>query len=131
MWLTPGAIATWAAVGVGKRGGQLQYSDAAIETALTLRLIFHLPLRQTEGFLTSIFGMLGVALSAPDHTTLSRRASGSTCRCVACPSTTVFISSWTAPASRSWAKASGRLRNTAVAAPAVGRSSIWASTDPA
>ena len=58
---------------VGKRGGQLQYSDAAIETALTLRLIFHLPLRQTEGFLTSIFGMLGVALSAPDHTPLSRR----------------------------------------------------------
>ena len=51
----------------------LQYSDAAIETALTLRLIFHLPLRQTEGFLTSIFWMLGVDLSAPDHTTLSRR----------------------------------------------------------
>ena len=60
-------------MGVGKRGGQLQYSDLAIETALTLRLIFHLPLRQTEGFLTSIFGMLGLDLSAPDHTTLSRR----------------------------------------------------------
>ena len=60
-------------MGVGKRGGQRQYSDLAIETALTLRLIFHLPLRQTEGFLTSIFGMLGLALSAPDHTTLSRR----------------------------------------------------------
>ena len=73
MWLTPDAIATWAAAGVGKRGGQLQYSDAAIETALTLRLLFHLPLRQTEGFLTSIFEMLGVDLSAPDHTTLSRR----------------------------------------------------------
>ena len=72
MWLTPDAIATWAAVGVGKRGGQLQYSDAAIDTALTLRLLFHLPLRQTEGFLTSIFGMLGVDLSAPDHTMLSR-----------------------------------------------------------
>jgi len=69
----PDTIAMWAAAGVGKRGGQLQYSDAAIETALTLRLIFHLPLRQTEGFLTSIFGMLGVDLSAPDHTTLSRR----------------------------------------------------------
>ena len=73
MWLAPDAIATWEAVGVGKRGGQRQYSDLAIETALTLRLIFHLPLRQTEGFLTSIFGMLGLALSAPDHTTLSRR----------------------------------------------------------
>ena len=73
MWLAPDAIATWEAVGVGKRGGQRQYSDLAIETTLTLRLIFHLPLRQTEGFLTSIFGMLGLDLSAPDHTTLSRR----------------------------------------------------------
>ena len=73
VWLAPDAIATWEAVGVGNRGGQRQYSDLAIETALTLRLIFHLPLRQTEGFLTSIFGMLGLALSAPDHTTLSRR----------------------------------------------------------
>ncbi len=71
LWLTPEAIATWEAVGVGKRGGQLQYSDVAIETALTLRLLFHLPLRQTEGFLRSIFGMLGLDLSAPYHTTLS------------------------------------------------------------
>ena len=74
LWLTPEAIATWEAVGVGKRGGQLQYSEVAIEAALTLRLLFHLPLRQTEGFLRSIFGMLGLDLSAPDHTTLSRRA---------------------------------------------------------
>ena len=73
LWLTPDAIATWAAAGVGRRSGQLQYSDLAIETAPTLSLIFHLPLRQTEGFLTSIFGMLGVDLTAPDHTTLSRR----------------------------------------------------------
>ncbi len=74
LWLAPEAIARWEAAGVGKRGGQLQYSDVAIETALTLRLLFHLPLRQTEGFLRSIFGMLGLDLSAPDHTTLSRRA---------------------------------------------------------
>ena len=71
--ISPDAIATWAAAGVGRRSGQLQYSDLAIETALTLSLIFHVPLRQTEGFLTSIFGMLGVDLTAPDHTTLSRR----------------------------------------------------------
>ena len=63
LWLTPEAIATWEAVGVGKRGGQLQYSEVAIETALTLRLIFHLPLRQTEGFLkrwTPSFGQVFV-----------------------------------------------------------------------
>ena len=69
MWLAPDAIATWEAVGGGTRGGRRQYSDLAIETARTLRLIVHLPLRQTEGFLTSIFRMLGLDLSAPDHTT--------------------------------------------------------------
>ena len=73
LWLAPHAIAKWETAGVGRRVGQLQYSDVAIETALTLRLLFHLPLRQTEGFLRSVFGMLGLDLSAPDHTTLSRR----------------------------------------------------------
>jgi IS5 family transposase len=73
LWFTPEAITTWAAAGAGKRTGQLQYSDLAIETALTLGLMFHLPLRQTEGFVRSIFGMLGLDLTAPDHTTLARR----------------------------------------------------------
>ena len=73
LWLTPDAIATWAAAGVGRRSGHLQSSDLAIETALTLSLLFHVPLRQTAGVLISIFGMLGVDLPAPDHTTRSRR----------------------------------------------------------
>ena len=73
LWVSPAAVATWAPADVGTRGGQRKYSDLAIETALMLRLIFHLPLRQTEGFLTSLFGMMGLGLSAPDHTTLSRR----------------------------------------------------------
>jgi len=41
---------------------------------MMLRLAFHLALRQTEGLMTSIFDLLGVPLSAPDHSTLSRRA---------------------------------------------------------
>ena len=49
------------------------YSDLAIETALTLRLLFHLPLRQTEGFLRSILKLMDLDLPCPDHTTLSRR----------------------------------------------------------
>jgi hypothetical protein len=48
----------------------------AIETALTLRLVFHQPLRQTEGLLRSIAALLGIAISIPDHTTLSRRGAG-------------------------------------------------------
>ena len=58
----------------GVRGGQRRFSDTAIETALTLRLLFRLPLRQTEGFLRSLFALIGLDLEVPDHTTLSRRA---------------------------------------------------------
>jgi hypothetical protein len=58
----------------GQRGGQRKYSDLAIETALVLRLVFHLPLRQAEGFLRSVFKIMGLDLAAPDHTTLSRRS---------------------------------------------------------
>jgi len=46
----------------------------AIATALTLRAVFRLALRQTEGLIGSIMGLLGLDLAVPDHTTLSRRA---------------------------------------------------------
>jgi len=58
----------------GQRGAQRKFSDNAIETALRLRLIFKLPLRQAEGFLRSVLSVMNVALEAPDHTTLSRRS---------------------------------------------------------
>ena len=73
IWLSPAAIAAWEPDGTGTRGAQRKYSDLAIETALTLRLLFHLPLRQAEGFLTSLFVLMGLDLRSPDHTTLSRR----------------------------------------------------------
>jgi transposase len=60
------------------RGGQPIYSAIAIETALTLRLVFHQPLRQTEGLLRSIAALLDVDIAIPDHTTLSRRGGGLT-----------------------------------------------------
>ena len=46
----------------------------AIATALTLRLVFRLALRQTEGLIGSIIALLGLDLAVPDHSTLSRRA---------------------------------------------------------
>ena len=48
VWLSREAVAAWMPARGGRRGGQRKYSDIAIETALTLRLVFHLPLRQTE-----------------------------------------------------------------------------------
>jgi len=78
VWFTDEAIAEWRAPATGRRGGQLIYSALAIETALTIRLVFHQPLRQTEGLLRSIADVLGVDIAIPDHTTLSRRGVGLT-----------------------------------------------------
>ena len=64
--LSSEAIAAWTPGRSGRRGGQRRYSDLAIETALTLRLLYHLPLRQAEGFLHALFGMMRLDLSAPD-----------------------------------------------------------------
>jgi IS5 family transposase len=74
LWLSEEAIASWKPAPTGLRGAQRKFSDHAIETALTLRLVFKLPLRQAEGFLRSILSLMGVDLVAPDHTTLSRRS---------------------------------------------------------
>lgn len=75
LWLTPEALSSWQAPKRTTRGGQPRYSDLAIETALTLGLVFGLRLRQTEGLLSSVLKLMGLDLAVPDHTTLSRRAS--------------------------------------------------------
>lgn len=74
LWMTPEALSSWPAPKRTTRGGQPRYSDLAIETALTLGLVFGLRLRQTEGFLASMLQLMGLDLAVPDHSTLSRRA---------------------------------------------------------
>ena len=59
VWLTPEAVSAWSPRRGRRPGGQRKYSDLAIETTLTLRLVFGLPLRQAEGFLRSLFGLMG------------------------------------------------------------------------
>ena len=74
VWFTDEAIAAWKAEPRTTRGGQAWYSPLAILTALTLRAVFRLGLRQTEGLIGSLMRLLGLDLLVPDHTTLSRRA---------------------------------------------------------
>src|SRR5215216_777698 len=74
VWFTEEAIAAWAAEPRTTRGGQPWYSELAILTALTLRAVFRLAYRQTEGLIGSLMRLLGLDLPVPDHTTLSRRA---------------------------------------------------------
>src|SRR5215217_6648431 len=73
VWFTEEAIAAWAAEPRNTRGGQPWYSPLAILTALTLRAVFRLALRQTEGLIGSVIRLLGLDLPVPDHTTLSCR----------------------------------------------------------
>ena len=74
LWLSAGATDAWTPSPSGRRGAARKFSDLAIETALTLRLVFGLPLRQAEGFLRSVLSVMRVDLEASDHTTLSRRS---------------------------------------------------------
>jgi Transposase DDE domain len=74
VWFTPEAVEAWKAEPRTGRGGQPSYSALAIATALTLRAVFRLALRQTEGLIGSILRLLGLDLPVPDHSTLSRRA---------------------------------------------------------
>ena len=74
LWISEATIFSWKPAPTGLRGGQKKFSDHAIETALTLRLVFNLPLRQAEGFLRSVLSLMDVDLESPDHTTLSRRS---------------------------------------------------------
>jgi len=76
VWFTDEAIRAWRAEPRTTPGGQPWYSPLAILTALTLRAVFRLGLRQTEGLIGSVLRLLGLELRVPDHTTLSRRAEG-------------------------------------------------------
>ena len=72
-WLDKTALTGWRALRRTTQGGQPLYAEMAIELVLTLRLIFHLALRQLEDFARSEFPLLGLDLSVPYHSTLSRR----------------------------------------------------------
>ena len=56
-----------------QRGAQFVYSDRTMEWMLTMRMLFGLPLRQTQGFIQSLLDLMGRALAVPDYSTLSRR----------------------------------------------------------
>ncbi len=74
IWFTEAAIAEWHRIKTGIRGRLQKYSNLAIETALLIRQVFHLPLRQTEGFMNSLTGIMKVDIIIPDFSSLSRRS---------------------------------------------------------
>lgn len=73
VWFSEEAARAWEYSGPRRPGGQVRYSDFAIETCLRLRLVYSLALRQTQGFVASLLTLLGLDLPVPDYSTLSRR----------------------------------------------------------
>jgi hypothetical protein len=76
VWISEEVIEEWKPIPEGRRqrGGQIEYSDRAIECLLTLKAVFKLAYRQTEGLGRSIIALLGVKVAVPDYTTLCKRS---------------------------------------------------------
>ena len=57
----------------GKRGRQQQFSDAAVQACLTLKVLFGMPLRQTTGFVQNLLRLVDLDWAVPEYSTLCRR----------------------------------------------------------
>ena len=75
IWFTQEGIEKWVEGGGGMRvrSRQREYYDMAIQTMYTLKQVFNLRLRQTEGFTRSILKIIKIKLPIPDYTTVSKR----------------------------------------------------------
>ena len=73
VWIDDSFWPQWYDHRPSQRGAQFVYSDSTIEWMLTMRVLFGLPLRQTQGFIQSLLDLMGLALAVPDYSTLSRR----------------------------------------------------------
>ena len=71
IWFTQDAIDQWRPAKTGGRGRAQEYSDHAIDTAMLIRQVFKLALRQTEELMTSIARVMGAAISIPDFSCIA------------------------------------------------------------
>lgn len=71
VWFDPDMV--WRPPPTGRRGRQPSFSDAAIQTCLTMKVLFGMPLRQTTGFVQSLLRLVGLDWNVPDFSTLCRR----------------------------------------------------------
>ena len=75
LWVEEGLIESWInADKSGKRGRSYTYSDKAIELCLTLKYLYRLPYRATEGWVNSLFELMRIDLRSPSYTQMQRRS---------------------------------------------------------
>jgi hypothetical protein len=75
LWIDDRSLETWLSADsrVG-RGRPHLYADAAILCSLLLREVYHLPLRATQGLISSVLRLMQLSFPVPHYSTLSRRA---------------------------------------------------------
>jgi hypothetical protein len=71
IWFDPAM--TWEAAPTGKCGRQRDCGDAAIQTCLTMKVLFGMAPRQTTAFVECLLRLIGLDWTVPDFGTLSRR----------------------------------------------------------
>ncbi len=71
-WFSADIVKSWYAKRSLKQGCQQIYSDRAIEVLNTLRFVFGLKLRPTEGFARSLVELMCLDIEIPNYTTLCR-----------------------------------------------------------
>jgi len=77
VWIEETTLQAWCQnMRDGQVGAPTTYSDLAIQALLTLKAVFSLPLRQTQGFAQSVLQLMASDLPIPNYSTLSRRADG-------------------------------------------------------
>jgi hypothetical protein len=74
LWIEADIVKKWYHAGPDQQGAQYEYSDSCIECLLGLKVVFHLPYRQLEGFATSILLLMGFGVKVPCYTQICRRS---------------------------------------------------------
>lgn len=74
LWMSDDVIEQWYYKGKKQKGAQFKYSDKCIEACCIVRKVYRLALRQTEGLVESIIGILKLEMDVPDYTVICRRS---------------------------------------------------------
>jgi len=74
LWMSDDVIEQWYYKGEKQRGAQFKYSAECIEACCMIRKVYRLGLRQTEGLVESIIGILKLEMDVPHYSVLSRRS---------------------------------------------------------
>ncbi len=74
IWLGEEAKNNWIYKEKRESGGKIVYSDVAIEFCLTIKHLYNLGYRQTEGFVSDMFKQLKIELPIPSYTQMHRRS---------------------------------------------------------